>query len=360
MNKKTRYSDREFSSDLLAWYTVHGRQNLPWKQLDSPYHIWISEVMLQQTQVETVIPYYWKFIRKFPDMRSLANAEVDSVLSVWAGLGYYARARNLHRAARIIRDDRDCEFPRDFGQLLSLPGIGRSTAGAIMAFSYNLRYPILDGNVKRVLMRIHAIDGDPGARETQALLWKIADAKTPGDSPGDYNQAIMDLGAMICKRAAPSCLNCPVRNHCQAYQSQAVADYPRKIRRAKRPVRSCRMLLISRPDGDVLLQKRPPHGIWGGLWSLPQMDDPKAGIRRFCAESLELEVATWREMDMLRHHFTHYELLIHPVVCSIDHSGNPTMDEERFLWYNRNLGQDAGIPTAVERIFKNLESTENK
>ena len=316
--------------------------------------------MLQQTRVETVIPYFRKFIKKFPDVRSLADAPVDAVLSVWAGLGYYARARNLHRSAQIIRDDWDCEMPKDFERWLSLPGIGRSTAGAIMSFSYNLRYPILDGNVKRVLMRFHAIDGAPGTRETQARLWKIADAGTPGDRPGDYNQAIMDLGALICRRSAPLCPSCPVKSLCRAYRLQAVADYPRRTRHAKRPVRSCRMLLVSRHDGSILLEKRPPHGIWGGLWSLPQIDDPGIGIGRFGSESLGLEITTSHELDVLRHHFTHYELVIQPVVCSIGHPAIPAMDEERFLWYNRNLKQDAGIPSAVEKIFKTLEPAEKE
>lgn len=316
--------------------------------------------MLQQTQVETVIPYYLEFIKQFPDLKSLADAKADTVLSVWAGLGYYARARNLHRSAQIIRDTWDCVFPKDFSKVLSLPGVGRSTAGAIMAFSYNLRYPILDGNVKRVLARIHAIDGVPGTRETQARLWEIADRKTPADRPGEYNQAIMDLGAMICKRSTPLCQDCPVSSLCRAYLRQEVADYPRKKRKPKRPVRSCRMLLISRPDGCILLQKKPPHGIWGGLWSLPQIDDPQADIGHFCSESLELQVTAWHEMEMFKHHFTHYELLVHPVVCNVDLSAIRTMDEERFLWYNRRLSQEVGLPTAVNRIFKTFESADKK
>ena len=262
-----------FTKNLLQWFAQHGRHDLPWQSNPTPYRVWVSEIMLQQTQVSTVIDYYQRFMNTFSSIKSLSEAPSDEVLKLWSGLGYYARARNLHRCAQIICNEYGGEFPNTIAELVKLPGIGRSTAGAILSFSMQTRAPILDGNVKRVLTRYCAIEGLPGDQAVAAGLWDIAEQFTPADHYAQYNQAIMDLGATICTRHRPSCLLCPVNTDCQAYGQSRTHEFPQTAKTKKsRPKKSTQMLMIQNPDGRFWLEKRPPTGIWGGLWSFPQCE----------------------------------------------------------------------------------------
>ena len=262
----------DFAERLLDWFDDHGRKDLPWQRGINPYRVWISEIMLQQTQVQTVIPYYERFMQSFPDLQSLADADIDAVLQHWSGLGYYARARNLHKAAGAIRDNFAGEFPTAFDDVVELPGIGQSTAGAILAIAGNQRHAILDGNVKRVLARHAAVAGWPGKTDVSKQLWALAEARTPQQRVADYTQAIMDLGATLCTRSKPNCAACPVASDCAARIADDVAAYPgRKPKKAK-PLRQTTMV-IAVNGAAVFLQRRPPVGIWGGLWSLPEVVD---------------------------------------------------------------------------------------
>ena len=254
-----------FTTSLLKWYDQHGRKSLPWQINRDPYSVWVSEIMLQQTQVASVIPYFQRFMARFPNSGALADAPLDEVLHLWSGLGYYARARNLHKAAKQIMQRHAGQFPSDFEQVLALPGIGRSTAGAILAFGFDQRHPILDGNVKRVLTRIHRIDGYPGRREIEHRLWALADSHTPIEGVAHYTQAIMDLGAEVCVRKTPKCKHCPVTSLCGAYKHGDMTAYPNQKPKKAKPEKMIKMLLLRRPNGEVLLTRRPPTGIWGGL-----------------------------------------------------------------------------------------------
>ncbi|MGD8746674.1 MAG: A/G-specific adenine glycosylase, partial [Gammaproteobacteria bacterium] len=255
-----------FARRVLDWFEVSGRHDLPWQIDPSPYRVWVSEIMLQQTQVATVIPYFERFIARFPAIRELADADLDEVLHLWSGLGYYARARNMHRAARTVCEHHGGRFPEAFDEVAALPGIGRSTAGAILALSLGQRHPILDGNVKRVLCRHEGLEGWPGRPAVEKALWEISDRLTPDDGVAEYTQAMMDLGATICRRGRPDCDRCPVSGDCVARSQGRQQELPTPRPRRERPLRRTHMLLISDPDGRVLLERREPSGIWGGLW----------------------------------------------------------------------------------------------
>lgn len=305
-----------FAQRLLDWYARHGRKDLPWQREPTPYRVWVSEIMLQQTQVATVIPYYERFMARFPDVAALAEAGVDEVLHLWSGLGYYARARNLQRAAREVRERHGGEFPAAFDDVVALPGIGRSTAGAILALSRGERHPILDGNVKRVLARYHAVEGWPGRSAVANALWDHAEAHTPQTEVRAYTQAIMDLGATVCVRSRPACPLCPQASDCAAHRLGRQQDFPGKRPRRERPSKRARMLIALR-GGAVLLEKRPPAGIWGGLWGLPELAEGEAAAdwcrRRLAAEPSE--IASW---EVVEHGFTHFDLTIEPVVAFMD------------------------------------------
>ncbi len=263
---------KKFNSAVLAWFERHGRKDLPWQQGLSPFRVWVSEIMLQQTQVATVIPYYQRFMTRFPDLQSLATAPIDAVLHHWSGLGYYARARNLHKTAQMIQHQYQGVFPSSVASLCELPGIGRSTAGAICSIAYQQPAAILDGNVKRVLSRVHAFEGWPGNARVAKQLWEYAETYTPVERTGEYNQAMMDLGATLCLRSKPLCPACPVSQQCKAFQQGNQQDYPGKKPKRKQPVKQVQMLMIQNPRGELLLQHRPPQGIWGGLWSFPELN----------------------------------------------------------------------------------------
>lgn len=265
-------TDVDFAGQLLRWHSIHGRHNLPWQVNPTPYRVWISEIMLQQTQVSTVIPFFLGFLQRFPDVHSLAAADRDQVLHLWTGLGYYARARNLHEAAKTICDEFNGEFPATVEQLKTLAGVGQSTAGAIAALSLGVRAPILDGNVKRVLTRFHAIAGYPEKSDIKQQLWNLADALTPKQNFAEYTQAIMDLGATVCTRSRPRCKECPVHNDCKAYLTDTTEFYPGKKPKKPLPVKTVTMFVLRNQHAEILMEKRPPGGIWGSLYCLPEFD----------------------------------------------------------------------------------------
>ncbi len=339
-----------FADQLLAWYDRCGRKDLPWQQGRDAYAIWISEIMLQQTQVATVIPYYQRFMARFPAVASLADAGLDEVLHLWSGLGYYARARNLHRAAQHIRDHHHGRFPADFEQVVALPGIGRSTAGAILAFSTGSRHVILDGNVKRVLCRYHAIAGWPGQADVEKRLWTLAEQHTPPQRVAEYTQAIMDLGATCCTRTRPRCAECPLQSGCQAREMQRVQEFPAARPRKSLPVRAATLLIIRDANGHVLLERRPPAGIWGGLWSLPEwpQDDP---VEAWCARRFGLTVHQPTLGEVLRHTFSHFHLDIQPLMLEAASAGHRVMEPGDVVWYNTQQPDARGLAAPVERLL---------
>lgn len=343
----------DFSAAVLAWCKRFGRHDLPWQKPASAYRVWVSEVMLQQTQVATVMPFFERFMRRFPDVAALAAADIDAVLHLWSGLGYYARARNLHRAARVIVDRHGSEFPRDFAAVHALPGVGRSTAGAILSLAGGQHHAILDGNVKRVLARFHAVAGWPGETAVSRRLWELAEYHTPERWAGDYNQAMMDLGATVCLRRRPHCDLCPVANGCLARRQGNPEAYPGSKPRRDKPLRRTRMLLIT--DGaQVLLERRPPTGIWGGLWCPPECP-PTRDAQAHCREALGLEIAEVRAWSRLRHTFTHFQLDIEPVQAQLAAAPSSLMDGERYVWYNIGSPDARGLAAPVARLLRGLE-----
>lgn len=344
------------SQKLLKWFDVYGRKNLPWQKNKTPYRVWVSEIMLQQTQVATVIPYYQKFMASFPDIIALANAHEDEVLNHWSGLGYYARARNLHKTAKIIRDKFNGEFPVDFESVLALPGIGRSTAGAVLSLSLAQYHVILDGNVKRVMSRLHCIEGWYGHLKVQNELWEVASAHTPEERVSDYNQAIMDLGATLCVRGKNvQCEICPLTENCQAYQSGSVAIFPHSKPKKTIPVRKTKMLMICNDDNDVLIEKRPPAGIWGGLWSFPQIDDEES-LEVWCEKNIPYDIGSFHLWDEMRHTFSHFHLDITPIIVKVNNPANIVMEEKASVWYKLGQNQDRGYATPVMKLLKKLHT----
>jgi len=337
---------------VLAWFDEHGRKHLPWQQDPTPYRVWVSEIMLQQTQVATVIPYFERFIERFPDIESLAAASIDDVLAHWAGLGYYARGRNLHRCARVIRDRHASVFPDDLDTVMALPGIGRSTAAAILSLSSGQPHAILDGNVKRVLARFHAVPGWPGKAAVLAELWTLSEAVTPATRTAQFNQAMMDLGATLCTRSRPSCERCPLADDCQALASGDPLAFPGKKPPKATPVRRTVMIAARDRSGALLLEKRPPNGIWGGLWSLPEVDD--VGAVGACLAGCGLEAAGAGEIvARFRHTFSHYHLDIEVHAVPVIYDANGVMEGERHVWYNGGP-PPGGVAAPVSRILDSL------
>ncbi len=360
MSRRSRYctaptqASDEFSARLLEWFDTHGRKNLPWQLSPTPYRVWVSEIMLQQTQVNTVIPYYLRFMERFPDMAALADAEPDEVLHYWSGLGYYARARNLHKAARAIRDQYNGEFPSDIEAVAALPGIGRSTAGAILALAAGQRHPILDGNVKRVLARFHGVEGWPGAPAVTRALWELAEAHTPRARVAAYTQAVMDLGAMVCTRSGPACERCPVSAGCRARELGQVMCFPAARPQRALPVRAVRMLMLCNARGEVLLERRPPAGIWGGLWSFPECG-LEEDVRTWCRERLHLRVGDIREWPQLHHTFSHFHLDITPTFVRINAADPAIMEPGNAVWYNTLKPDRRGLAAPVRNLLNQLQ-----
>ena len=342
----------DFSTRLLAWFDLHGRKDLPW-QVSDPYCVWVSEIMLQQTQVRTVIPYYERFMASFPDVASLAAADLDTVLDHWSGLGYYARARNLHKAAKVLCDEFGGEFPRDLDSACSLPGIGRSTAGAILSLAFGSRHAILDGNVKRVLARHRAIAGWPGESSVSKQLWEMAEENTPHVRVAEYTQAIMDLGATVCTRSKPRCESCPLYSDCAANAAASIDQFPGRKPRKDRPLRRTTMVLAVN-KGAVYLERRPPAGIWGGLWSLPELNGDTLG--EWCRNTFDADNKASESWQTLRHSFSHYELDIEPVVVRIDAQSRKVADSSDATWHRLDAPPPGGIAAPVQKLLNTLKN----
>ena len=433
-----------FAPRLLAWSASDGRKDLPWQRDPTPYRVWVSEIMLQQTQVATAIPYFESFTRRFPDVRSLATAKLDEVLHLWSGLGYYARARNLQRAAQAIVARHGGEFPDGLDAVMALPGVGRSTAGAILALARGERHPILDGNVKRVLTRYFGIDGYPGepavekrlwavaeactpskqvAEYTQAIvrerggrfpvtleevmrlpgvgrstagailalscgqrhpildgnvkrvlarsfgveghpgdpsveraLWSIAEACTPGERVAEYTQGIMDLGATICSRARPACLICPVGTDCVARQRGVQSDLPSPRPRTRRPQRDAWLVVAMRGEHKVLLERRPPAGIWGGLWGLPEFPT-RAHADQWCREQLTAGATPVRG-EVVRHAFSHFDFEMRPLLVRCMGRSDNLRDDDRYRWYDVRQPMKVGLPKPIAMLIARTQSRE--
>ena len=337
---------------LLRWSAQHGRHDLPWQRDPTPYRVWISEVMLQQTQVATVIDYYDRFMQRFPDVATLAAAPLDEVLHLWSGLGYYSRARNLHRAAQLLVEQRGGALPATAAELAELPGIGRSTAAAILALSAGERGAILDGNVRRVLARCFLVTGAPTPSATERRLWQLAELCTPHEDVAAYTQAIMDLGATVCVRRRPLCAACPLEPHCAAKRSRRQHEMPAPRARTVRRMRAVVMLLAQRRDGSVLLERRPERGVWGGLWCPPQFPSVEAA-ELYAATRLHSAVVDPQSLAIVRHAFTHFELEITPLLARCE-AWAGVMDEPPTLWYNPAHPERLGLPAPVAAIIQSI------
>lgn len=338
---------------VLDWFERHGRKDLPWQRDIDPYRVWVSEVMLQQTQVAVVIPYFERFMVQLPTVASLATAPLDQVLHLWSGLGYYARARHLHRAAGLVLTRYGGELPQDLTELEALPGIGRSTAGAILSLALGQRQVILDGNVKRVLARVFAVPGWPGSGPILARLWDLAGSCTPAVGVAAYNQAMMDLGATLCTRAAPACGRCPLAAACAALGLGDPIAFPAPKPRREVPVREVSLLVLHNPVGEVLLERRPPAGVWGGLWSLPECatgSDPG----EWCRQHLGLVPARVEKLKPRRHSFSHFRLDIRPLRVALDRHPTQVADADRYTWWDPRRPAHLGLPAPVARILSEL------
>ncbi len=349
---------QRFAPELLRWFESGGRKDLPWQRDPTPYRVWVSEIMLQQTQVTTVIPYYEAFMRRFPDVRSLAAAPLDEVLHLWSGLGYYARARNLQRAAQAIVARHGGEFPRSIDEAMQLPGIGRSTAGAVLALSRGERHAILDGNVKRVMTRYFGVEGYSGEPAVERRLWALSEACTPQARVAEYTQAVMDLGATMCTRTRPTCLLCPVNAGCEARAHNLQHRLPAPRPRVARPAREAWLVVAMRGGHKVLLERRPPSGIWGGLWGLPECPT-RAHADQWCREHLSGAGAP-RTSDPLKHAFSHFDYHMRPLVVHCLGKAESLRDDDRFLWYDARRPAKVGLPkpiaTLVARVTRDLEA----
>ena len=347
----------DFAGRVLDWYDRHGRKDLPWQQAVTPYRVWVSEIMLQQTQVATAIPYFERFMASYPTLADLAEAPLDDVLHHWAGLGYYARARNLHKAAQLAVDRHDGELPAALDDLEALPGIGRSTAGAILSRGMGRRAAILDGNVKRVLARHEALAGDPARSEVLRRFWDVAERYTPVERTANYNQAMMDLGATLCTRSRPACGICPVNDSCRGHAEGSPAQYPQKQRKAATPERATRMLLCLNARGEVWLRQRPPSGLWGGLWTFPELP-------------LEAGAPAGQDWPAFVHVFTHFRLHIHPrlvrgdqppvvpagITGGADAGEDAGVNEAPGRWVTLAPLPALGVPAPVQQLLQRLQA----
>ena len=351
LNKQQASNHADFSSRLIAWQKIHGRHDLPWQNTRDPYAIWVSEIMLQQTQVSAVIGYYVKFMLRFPDIASLADASQEEVLQHWSGLGYYSRARNLHHAAQTIMDEHGGKFPQDFETIQTLAGIGRSTAAAIASFAFNQIQTILDGNVKRVLARHYLIEGWTSSPKTEKQLWALAESLLPNQDMVAYTQGLMDLGATICTRSKPKCEICPLKSTCRAWAHNKTNHLPTPKPKKTIPQKQTTMLLILHGN-EVLLEKRPPSGIWGGLWSLPEisMQDIASEV---AASRFGLQVEAEEPLALVQHVFTHFKLEILPQPLSV--MNKPLQaNMPNTIWLALEDAIGAALPTPVRNILLNL------
>jgi A/G-specific adenine glycosylase len=345
----------------VNWYQKQGRKNLPWQQNKTPYRVWISEIMLQQTQVATVIPYYQRFMESFPTITELANADEDKVLHHWTGLGYYARARNLHKAAKLITEKYKGDFPSNIEQVIALPGIGRSTAGAILSLSLNQHQPILDGNVKRVLARCYLVAGYNGLSAFDKTLWQLSEQLTPLAQTAKYNQAMMDLGATVCTRSKPKCEHCPVQSSCLALASNEQSNYPQKKPKKKIPEKNTIMVIpkiMQKGTNHVLMEKRPPVGIWGGLWCFHEVSN-HSDITTLL-ETLNLQEQSRESLASFRHTFSHFHLDIQPIIIYCK-THPPTQNSQEIneqtsqKWYDLSIEASVGLAASTQKLIKLLK-----
>lgn len=359
-----------FADAVIDWFETHGRRDLPWQANPTPYRVWVSEIMLQQTRVGTVIPYFQRFMARFPDVAALAAAEIDQVLHLWTGLGYYARARNLHKAARTIVEKHGGRFPDTVEELERLSGIGRSTAGAILTLAHGRPAPILDGNVKRVLARCFAVAGYPGSGKTRSELWALAERLLPCQSDESragsarnriaaYTQGMMDLGATLCTRTNPDCPQCPLQHCCLARRRGETDRYPGKKPPRKLPVRSVTMFILQDSEGQVLLEQRPPDGVWGSLYSFPQTET-RDGTPTLPAglPGLRLANEAPSELPPIRHGFTHFQLDITPLHYKLAQTASAVADSGRWLWYSIADPAEVGLAAPVRKLLATLASAE--
>ncbi|MCA1768083.1 MAG: A/G-specific adenine glycosylase [Idiomarina sp.] len=339
-----------FSSQVLNWFQQYGRKHLPWQKNVTPYRVWVSEIMLQQTQVTTVIPYFERFMQSFPTIQELALAPQDEVLNLWTGLGYYARARNLHKTAKLICTQFNGQFPKKVHDLEQLPGIGRSTAGAIRSLGYGKYAPILDGNVKRVLARHYTVAGWPGKAKVLKELWQRSEQLTPEQNTAAYNQSMMDIGAMICTRTRPLCEQCPVSRTCTAKATDTIAHYPGKKPKKVKPVKTTHMLLF-RSNGHFLLEKRPQTGIWGGLWGFPQSEEETQITSH--TKRYGLTEQARQQLPAFRHTFSHFHLDCYPLLIDVTSADN-LVNENQHLWVKPDTNKSLGFAAPTVKLMKQL------
>jgi A/G-specific adenine glycosylase len=338
---------QQINQAILDWHSEFGRKDLPWQNTQDAYRIWVSEIMLQQTQVATVIPYYNKFMASFASVGQLAKADIDEVLHHWTGLGYYARARNLHKAAQTIANDHGGEFPTDFDQVLALPGIGKSTAGAILAFSQNQRHAILDGNVKRTLARYYEVEGWYGKKDVETKLWELAKLNTPAKEVARYTQAIMDFGATLCTRSKPNCSDCPLNSGCQALKANRVAELPHGKPKKDKPTKQTYVFLVRNDNNEYLLIQKPPTGIWGGLWCPPQFD--------VLEDQLEIDgisLKAGKTKPTFKHTFSHFHLDITPVEAQIISPLEKVAEQPNQVWYKPHSQQQLGLAAPIKKLLE--------
>jgi A/G-specific adenine glycosylase len=344
----TRLPTSDFAQRLITWQKQHGRKGLPWQGTSDPYRVWLSEIMLQQTQVATVIPYYQRFLARFPTLADLAAAPVDDVMPLWSGLGYYARARNLHKCAQAVVAKHGGEFPRDAALIAELPGIGRSTANAIASFCFGTQTPILDGNVKRVFARCFGIEGFPGTLKVEREMWALAEQLMPVNNTGTYTQAQMDLGATLCTRGKPLCNRCPLSERCVAYRDNRVSELPTPRPKKVVPERESIFLVMQGPQG-ILLEQRPPSGIWGGLLCLPELP-VGADAAHHAQQHYGVTALQWQELPALRHTFTHFRLTLRPLHASVTQS--PAAMESNLRWLAAADYAAAALPTPIRTLLE--------
>lgn len=345
-------TDTSFAEHLLTWFDQHGRNHLPWQHNRNGYRVWVSEIMLQQTQVVTVIPYFERFMQRFPTVTHLAEANIDDVLSLWTGLGYYSRARNLHASALVIAQQHQGHMPKDIEALIALKGIGRSTAGAIISQAYNEQGIILDGNVKRLLTRLYAIEGWPGQSQIDKQLWQLATELTPNQRNADYTQAIMDIGATICKPKQPLCVACPMQSRCQALAQEKVTSIPTPKPKKILPQKSISMLLLKNQHGQILLEQRPSKGIWGGLWSLPEFSDLKALKTQLALQGLPTST---RPIAPIKHLFSHYKLTIEPHLLELSTTPQKVTENDKSQWYDSQQLHTIGLASPIKKLLEKTQ-----
>ena len=341
-----------FGDQVLVWFDQHGRKNLPWQFDRDPYRIWVSEIMLQQTRVDTVIPYYEKFTQRFSNVQILAVAEIDEVLHYWTGLGYYARARNMHKAARTLCKQYQGRFPENMDAMTALPGVGRSTAAAILALGFGQRQAILDGNVKRVLARYFAVEGWSGGAKVEKQLWACAESLLPERRMADYTQAMMDLGATLCTRARPACMLCPVQGNCIAFRKSRQYELPAPRPSRDLPQRNVHVALVRNKEDAVWLEKRPPTGIWGGLYSFPEFVD-EADLQKWLVKTCNMDNLVVRALPVITHTFTHFRLHMHPTMVQADNNPIGVMEDDAGVWY-KAIGEKIGLAASISKALQQV------